>query len=339
MAVAFPRSYIGPGPPLHGGRVSSGLSDLLQSTLGAAYRLQHELGGGGMARVFVAETDGPQRIVVKVLSPDLTPGVSGERFKREIRLAEQLHHANIVPVLSAGNAAGILYFTMPLIEGETLRSYMDHERQLSLDRVIAITRDVASALEYAHAQNVVHRDIKPENILLEHATGTAFVTDFGIARAIEKAVDVESVTSTGLTLGTPTYMSPEQAGAERYIDGRSDVYSFACVVYEMLVGTPPFIGPSVQAILSRHMSETPRSLRSMRRDLPRHVDDAVQRALAKMPSERFGSAGEFARAIEGHGSGDAGTVAGRSRRSTLAWAVTLTVCAALAALFALSRLG
>jgi serine/threonine-protein kinase len=264
------------------------LREVLQSSLGSGYRLSRELGGGGMSKVYVADdpTVG-RRVVVKVLSPDLAAGVNVERFKREIQVAVSLHHPRIVPVFSAGQSGGdLLYYTMPFIEGETLRALMDRARQLPIERAIAIAHDVADALHYAHAQNIVHRDIKPENILIERESGRAVVTDFGIARAIERAADVSTVTSTGLTLGTPTYMSPEQASAERDLDGRSDIYSLGCVLYEMLAGVPPFVGPSARAIIARHMTEPAPSILASRADLPAGAGVLLSRMLAKAPSSR-----------------------------------------------------
>jgi serine/threonine-protein kinase len=266
----------------------SDLRDLLQTSLGTGYRLSRELGGGGMAKVYVADDPAVgRRVVVKVLSPDLAAGVNVERFKREIQVAVSLHHPRIVPVLSAGQSGDeLLYYTMPFIEGETLRSLMERERQLPIGRALAIAHDVTDALHYAHAQNIVHRDIKPENILIERDTGRAVVTDFGIARAIERAADLTSVTSTGLTLGTPTYMSPEQASADPHLDGRSDIYSLGCVLYEMLAGTPPFTGPSARAIIARHMTEPPPRIRDTRPELPPGAGVLLSRMLAKAPSSR-----------------------------------------------------
>ena len=209
-----------------------------------------------MAHVFVADDPSfKHRVVVKVLSPDRTAGVDGERFKREIRVASSLHHPRIVPVLSATGSGDVLYYTMPFIEGDSLRSAINVERNMSVARAVAIARDVAEALVYAHGENIVHRDIKPENIFLDRRDGRALVTDFGIARAVERAAELKSVTTTGLTLGTPIYMSPEQAAAEKHIDGRSDVYSLGCVLYELLTGAPPFAGPTARAIIARHMTE------------------------------------------------------------------------------------
>jgi eukaryotic-like serine/threonine-protein kinase len=279
--------------------MSSDPRDLLQNSLGTGYRLSRELGGGGMAKVYVADDGAERRVVVKVLSPDLAAGVDMERFRREIQVAAKLHHPRIVPVLSAGQSGdALLYYTMPFIEGENLAALIAREKPLPLERALAIARDVADALGYAHQLNIVHRDIKPENILLERATGRAVVTDFGIARAIEKAADILSVTSTGLTLGTPTYMSPEQAAAERQIDGRSDIYSLGCVLYEMLAGEPPFTGPSARVIIARHVQEPPPNVRIVRPDLPPEIDRLLKKMLAKSPEARFESADSLARAIE-----------------------------------------
>ena len=279
--------------------MSSDLRGQLQNSLGKTYRLSRELGGGGMSKVFVADDSSRgKRVVVKVLPPDLAAGVNLERFKREIQLAARLHHPRIVPVIEAGSTGDILYYTMPLIEGESLRALILREAQLPLDRALAITRDVAEALRYAHEQNIVHRDVKPDNILVDRSTGRAVVTDFGIARAIENAADILSVTSTGLTLGTPTYMSPEQAAADPHLDGRSDIYSLGCVLYEMLAGEPPFNGPTARAIIARHMTEPPPALRVVRPDLTASAERILGRMLAKPPEQRFVSAAALLDALE-----------------------------------------
>jgi len=266
--------------------MSHDLRDRLQTSLGSGYRLSRELGGGGMAHVFVA--DDPQydhRVVVKVLSPELAAGVDGERFKREITVASSLHHPHIVPVLSATTAADVLYYTMPFIDGDTLRALVAAHGALPVDRAVAIARDVAEALAYAHAENIVHRDIKPDNVLIDRH-GAALVTDFGIARAVERAAEMQSVTTTGLTLGTPTYMSPEQAAAERHIDGRSDVYSLGCVLFELLAGAPPFAGPTARAVIARHMTEPPPNIRVLRPEVPESLRATIERMLAKAPAAR-----------------------------------------------------
>jgi serine/threonine-protein kinase len=275
------------------------LREHLQKSLGTTTRVSRELGGGGMARVFVADdAEGRNRVVVKVLSPDLAIGVDGERFKREIRLASSLHHARIVPVIEAKNAGAVLFYTMPFIDGETLRSLLRTEQRLAIDSAVAIARDVAEALVYAHGKNVVHRDIKPDNILIERETKRAFVTDFGIARAIQQSSEISSVTSTGHTLGTPTYMSPEQAAAEGNINGASDVYSLGCVLFELLAGTPPFTGPNERTVIARHMTEPPPHIREIRPDIPPELERTLLRTLEKAPKMRL-SAAQLIRALNG----------------------------------------
>jgi serine/threonine-protein kinase len=241
-----------------------------------------------MAHVFVADDPAvDHRVVIKVLSPELAAGVDGERFKREIFVASNLHHPRIVPVLSATSAGDVLYYTMPFIDGDSLRGVIDAESPLPIARAMAVARDVAEALVYAHGDNIVHRDIKPENILIDRSSGRALVTDFGIARAVECAADLESVTTTGLTLGTPTYMSPEQAAAERHIDGRSDVYSLGCVLFELLTGSPPFSGSTARAIIARHMTEPPPRIRTVRPEVSEQLQAALERMLAKAPAARL----------------------------------------------------
>ncbi len=275
------------------------LRDRLQHSLGSGYRLSRELGGGGMAHVFVADDpDAAHRVVVKVLSPELAAGVDGERFRREIQVTSSLHHPRIVPVLTATGSGDVLYYTMPFIDGDTLRSAINVERNMSVARAMTITRDVAEALAYAHTQNIVHRDIKPENILLDRRDGRALVTDFGIARAVERAADMNSLTTTGLTIGTPTYMSPEQAAAEKHIDGRSDVYSLGCVLFELLTGAPPFAGPTARAIIARHMTEPPPKVRTLRPDVSLDLELTLERMLAKAPAARI-SADRVIDALDG----------------------------------------
>ena len=276
----------------------------LRVALSDGYRLDRELGRGGMATVYLAEDlKHARRVAIKVLRPELI--ISGEeaaRFLREIRIAAHLSHPQIVPVHDSGERDGFLYFVMPYIGGESLRQRLVREGRLPVDEALGIARSVAAALDYAHRQNVVHRDIKPENILLHE--GQAVVADFGIARAITVAA-ADDVTARGLAVGTPAYMSPEQAAAERELDGRSDLYSLACVVYEMLTGEPPFAGLNAQATLSRHLVATPPPLRSRRPVVPESVERAVLRALAKSPAERFGTTSEFATALTDTGAAPA----------------------------------
>src|SRR5688572_24730938 len=275
---------------------SPDLQNRLQETLGDAYRLERELGGGGMSRVFLAtETALERRIVFKVLPPELAAEVSTERFKREIQLAAQLNHPHIVPLLSARSSGGLLYYTMPYVEGESLRSLIAREKPLSLDLAVQLAREVADALDYAHSRQIVHRDIKPENILL--SGGHAVVTDFGIARAVSRATDSGALTSATIALGTAAYMSPEQASAEREIDGRSDIYSLACVLFEMLAGELPFTGPTQQAVIARRFVETAPRVQRYRENIPAWVDEVVARGLARTPADRFQTAREFAQAL------------------------------------------
>lgn len=276
--------------------MATDLREQLQAALSEAYRLDRELGGGGMGRVFLAEETALGRAVaLKVLPPERTAGVDLQRFQREMRLAAQLSHPHIVPILQSGQVSGILYYTMPFIPGQSLRERLRQENRLALEEAIRVARDVADALDYAHRASIVHRDIKPENILLHD--GHALVTDFGISRAIRNATAESTLTETGLALGTPTYMSPEQATADGDVDGRSDIYSLGCVAYEMLCGEPPFVGPTAQAILVKRFTEPAPSVRRLRETIPEYVDDAIRRAMAQSPSDRFASATEFARAL------------------------------------------
>ena len=276
---------------------TSALRGELERALGSSYRIERELAGGGMSHVFVADShDAGRKVVVKVLSPELAGTVDGERFQREILILTQLHHPGIVPVLGSGPAGPLLYYTMPLLDGESLRSVMHRERRLALGDAVGYTRDIADALTYAHGHNIVHRDIKPENVII--VQGHAVVMDFGISRAIERSADIESLTETGFTLGTPRYMSPEQAAAQKHIDGRSDIYSLACVLYEMLIGEPPFPGTNTRLLIARHLRSAPPSPRAARPDLPVAVDRALLRALSKSPADRYDTAQAFATALD-----------------------------------------
>ena len=250
-----------------------------------------------MATVFLArDVRHERKVAIKVLHEDLGAALGAERFRREIQIATSLTHPHILTLYDSGEAAGSLFYVMPFIEGESLRQRIDRESQLPIDKALKITGEVASALDYAHRKGVIHRDIKPENILLED--GHAIVADFGIARAVSTMNDVGALTKTGMSLGTPTYMSPEQAFGEKDIDGRSDLYALACVLYEMLIGQPPFTGANAQAIMARHsMAEVP-SMQIVRATIPDEVEDIVQKALAKAPADRHATVAEFAEELQ-----------------------------------------
>jgi serine/threonine-protein kinase len=270
--------------------------DRLRSAVADSYRVEREIGHGGMATVYLAEDLKHSRpVAIKVLRPDLASSVGPERFLREIQIEANLQHINILPVHDSGQSDGFLYYVMPYIEGESLRARLDREKQIPLDDALTITREIAGALTYAHAQGVVHRDIKPENILLSQ--GHAVLADFGIARAVDVAGG-ERVTKSGHILGTPQYMSPEQAKGDSDLDGRSDLYSLGCVLYEMLAGEPPFTEQSLQAVLASHMFELPVPLDQKCPTAPAEVVEAIGKALAKSPSERFTTASEFVITLE-----------------------------------------
>ena len=259
------------------------------------YVLERELGRGGMATVYLAHDLKHKRpLALKVLRPELAASLGPERFQREIELAARLQHPHILTVHDSGETAGQLWFTMPYVEGESLRDRLRRERQLAVEDAVRITREAAAALDYAHRHGVVHRDIKPENILLT-AEGHTLVADFGIARALGGD---ERLTQTGMSVGTPAYMSPEQASGDKTIDARTDVYSLGAVLYEMLAGEPPFTGPTAQAIIMKRFTEPVPSVRRGRSSVPEGVDQAIQRALAPVPADRFATAAEFARAIQ-----------------------------------------
>jgi eukaryotic-like serine/threonine-protein kinase len=278
--------------------MSADLRSQLGTTLGTAYIIERELGGGGMARVFVAvDTALARRVVIKVLSPDLAAGVSAQRFAREIRLAASLQQANIVPVLSAGETDGLPYYTMPFVEGLSLRERL-RDGRLPMATSISILRDVARALAYAHEHGVVHRDIKPDNVLL--SGDSAVVTDFGIARALTRARSdlaeaqpEPTITHLGTALGTPAYMAPEQIAADPNVDHRADIYAFGCLAYELLAGEAPFAGRSSQQLFAAHFAETPTPLGEKCRDCPTSIAALVRQCLEKEPAARPQSAREL----------------------------------------------
>ena len=267
----------------------------LAEALSDRYRLLRELGRGGMATVFLAEDVRHKRqVAIKVLHPELTAAIGTERFLKEIELTANLQHPHILPLFDSGSSAGCLYYVMPFIDGETLRGRLEREQQLPVRDALRIAREVADALGYAHGRNVVHRDIKPENILLHG--GHALVADFGIALAMQHA-DATRMTQTGMSVGTPQYMAPEQAMGERNVDARADIFALGAVTYEMLAGEPPFTAPTTHAIVAKMMSERPVSLRTLRETVPGAVEAAVMTALAKLPADRFATAAQFADAL------------------------------------------
>ncbi|MGN6392322.1 MAG: protein kinase domain-containing protein [Gemmatimonadales bacterium] len=303
-------------------------SDRLASALSDRYRLDREIGQGGMAVVFLAEDlRHGRKVAIKVLHPELSAVLGGERFLAEIKVTANLQHPHILGLIDSGEADGLLYYVMPFVAGESLRARLIRERQLPVEEALRLAREVASALDYAHRQGVVHRDIKPENILLQD--GAALVADFGIALAVHQAGG-SRMTQTGLSLGTPAYMSPEQAMGERDIGPRSDVYALGAMTYEMLAGEAPFTGPSSQAIVAKVLTEPAPALRAKRPTVPAAAENAILTALQKLPADRWGSAREFSDALTGAGpsrSAGAATVpmaAARppapARRAPLLWA-------------------
>jgi Tol biopolymer transport system component/tRNA A-37 threonylcarbamoyl transferase component Bud32 len=268
----------------------------LQSALADRYRLDREIGAGGMATVYLAEdVRHDRRVALKVLRPELAAVIGAERFLAEIKLTANLQHPHILPLFDSGEADGYLFYVMPFIDGESLRDRLNREKQLPVADAVRISSEVASALDYAHRHGVVHRDIKPENILLHD--GRALIADFGIALAASKAGG-SRMTETGMSLGTPHYMSPEQAMGEREITARSDIYALGAVLYEMLTAEPPFTGATAQAVVARVVTESPRPLIPQRHTIPRHVEAAALTALEKLPADRFATAAEFAEALK-----------------------------------------
>ncbi len=296
------------------------LTARLQTALGDGYRIERELGGGGMSRVFVAEDlELGRKVVVKVLPPEMAAGVNADRFRREIKLAASLQHPHIVPLLHAGRADDLVWYTMPLIEGESLRTKLARERELPIGEAVRILRDVADALAYAHAHGVVHRDIKPDNVLL--SGHHAVVTDFGVAKAISEATGASSLTSVGVALGTPAYMAPEQAAAESNVDHRADIYALGALAYETLTGRTPFIGPNAQSILAAHVTQAPDPVTAHRAAVPPGLAALVMRCLAKKPADRWQAATEVHAQLEGMATPSGGTVPTTAVPGTLATAL------------------
>jgi hypothetical protein len=286
-----------------GGGDSGEMSEMtgrLSAALADRYAIERELGQGGMATVYLAHDVRHDRpVALKVLRAELAAVIGAQRFLTEIKTTANLQHPHILPLFDSGEANGFLYYVMPYVEGESLRDRLTREKQLPVDEAVRIAAEVAGALDYAHRHGVVHRDIKPENILLHE--GRALVADFGIALAVSRSEGATRMTETGMSLGTPHYMSPEQAMGEKEITPKADVYALGCVLYEMLAGEPPFTGPTAQAVVARVMTEQPRSLTLQRRTVAAHVEAAVLCALEKLPADRFATAAQFAEALAGQG--------------------------------------
>src|SRR5688572_679677 len=294
-----PNSYLrssAVGDVLFQGAPMSDPSPLLLEVLADRYRIERQIGQGGMATVYLAEDLKLERqVALKVLRPELGAVLGTERFLAEVKITARLDHPHILTLIDSGSAGGLLYYVLPYVRGESLRDLLNREQQLSVEQALAITKQVGSALDYAHRKGVVHRDIKPENILLQE--GEAMLADFGIALAVQESGG-SRLTETGLSLGTPYYMSPEQATGDRNLDARSDLYSLAAVLYEMLVGEPPMTGKNVQAVIAKLLTEAPMHVRTVRNTVPEHIDAAIAKALSKVPADRFASVADFSRALE-----------------------------------------
>ena len=308
--------------------------DSLDASLSGRYRIERELGQGGMATVYLAEDLKHQRrVAIKVLKPELAAAIGADRFLREITTTANLRHPHILPLFDSGEVAqqdggdgALLFYVMPLVEGESLRDRLVREKQLPVDEALQIAREVADALSYAHSRGIVHRDIKPGNILLE--SGHAVVADFGIAKAV-RAAGGEALTATGMSLGTPAYMSPEQAAGEQDLDGRSDLYALACVLYEMLAGQPPFVGVSAESLVRQHMVVDAPPVTNYRPAVPASVAAALQRALAKSPADRFNPVAQFSEALHGTSTAPIPVPTPRSARRTVAVLAGLLLVAAI----------
>ena len=307
--------------------------DQLRAALADRYQIERELGQGGMATVYRARDQRHERqVAIKVIRPELSAVIGADRFLQEIKLTAHLQHPHILPLYDSGSADGQLYYVMPYVAGESLRARLDRERQLPVEDALAITRALANALDYAHRQGIVHRDIKPENILIQDSH--PLLADFGIALALTAAAG-DRLTQTGLSLGTPHYMSPEQAAGDQQLDGRTDIYALGCVAYEMLAGVPPHTGPTAQAVVAAVMTDEPRPIDSVRRSVPPGVARAIHRALEKIPADRFSTGAQFAAALAAAPS-DAGAPRGGRRWSSTAL-VVLGAAAGLVLGMGLSR--
>ena len=311
--------------------------DRLTAALSRSYRIERELGAGGMATVYLAEDlKHDRRVAIKVLKPELAAVLGAERFIVEIKTTAAMSHPHILPLFDSGEADGFLYYVMPYIEGETIREKLTRETQFGIEEAVRITREIADALDYAHRRGIIHRDIKPENILLHD--GRAMVMDFGIALAVSAAAGGR-MTETGLSLGTPHYMSPEQATAEKEITPRSDVYSLASVLYEMLAGEPPHSGGSAQAIIMKIIAEPAQLVTQLRKSVPTNVAAALDMALQKVPADRFASAAKFSEALANPAFTTRGTAqltgaSGSTRGITTPWFVATAAVALVASVLA-----
>jgi TolB-like protein len=323
----------------------SGTYTALSGVFAGRYAIERELGRGGTAIVYLArDQQRGHAVAIKVLRAELAESVGAERFLKEIQLSQQLHHPQIVPVLDSGKYDGQLFFVLPHMEGGTLRQRLEQNKQLPLEEAIAITRSIANALAHAHEKGLVHRDVKPENILF--TSGQACLSDFGIARALERAMDI-TTTSTSVVRGTPPYMSPEQASGEKNLDGRSDIYSLGCVVYEMLAGMQPFVGPTPQSVIAQRLTHSPRPVRMYRPALPSAVEEVVTRALAVSQADRYQVATELADALENASrtsddwarAEDDNRRRRRSRNATIAMVVTLAAAVATIVIMATRSAG
>ena len=312
------------------------LRDELEASLGELYSIEQELGGGGMSRVFLAkETSLGRRVVVKVLPKELTGGVNVDRFRREIVLAAQLQHPHIVTLLSTGQVGGVPYYTMPYEEGRSLRSHLRDNGALPIAEVVGLLGDVAKALSFAHERGVIHRDIKPDNILV--CGGAAVVSDFGIAKAVSEAKDQpppretgESLTQIGMSVGTPTYMAPEQAAADPDVDHRADIYSFGITAYEMLTGRPPFFDSSPRKLLAAHLTEAPEPVVARRPDTPPALAAMVMSCLEKEPADRPQTAKALLHVLEIVGAGEQRAARAQVQRGSLARQLALGLVALVA---------
>src|SRR6184192_1519238 len=315
------------------------LQDRLQAALGESYRVESELGGGGMSLVFLAdEVRLGRRVVVKVLPPELAAGVSAERFEREIQLAAKLQHPHIVPLLTAGAKGDLLYYVMPHIAGESLRSRITHERALPVGETVRILRDVCDALAYAHGHGVVHRDVKPDNVLISGKH--ALVTDFGVAKAVSISSGAGTLTSLGMALGTPAYMAPEQAAGDPTVDHRADLYAVGALGYELLAGRPPFSGLSPQNLLAAQVTGTSDPVTRHRDTVPPALAALIMRCLAKHPADRPQSAEELLGQLEAMATPTGGTLPEQTTVSSgTAAALRRSHPVRVAALFGLAAVG